>query len=73
VRNILSKGVNSVSKPIIDTEECTGCGICIDSCPNEVLRLDDDLAKIANGANCDGCGTCAEECPMGCLEVETDE
>jgi len=65
--------VKSVSKPIIDTEECTGCGICIDSCPNEVLRLDDDLAKIANGANCDGCGTCAEECPMGCLEVETDE
>lgn len=60
-------------RPIINEEECTGCGICIDSCPNEVLDLDDDLAKPVNEDNCDGCGTCVEECPMGCVEVETDE
>lgn len=62
-----------MSKPIVDTEECTGCGVCVDSCPNEVLDLEDDLAKAANADQCDGCGTCAEECPMGCIEVETDE
>ncbi len=60
-------------RPIVDTEECTGCGICIDTCPNEVFDLDDDLAKPVNEDKCDGCGTCAEECPMGCVEVETDE
>lgn len=62
-----------MSRPIIDTEECTGCGICIDSCPNEVFELKNDLAKAVNAAKCDGCETCAEECPMGCIEVETDQ
>ncbi len=62
-----------MSKPIIDSEECTGCGICIDSCPNEVLDLEDELAKTVNEAQCDGCGTCEEECPMGCVEVEVDK
>lgn len=62
-----------MSRPTMNTEECTGCGVCIDSCPNDVLDLEDDLAIVVNGDNCDGCGTCAEECPMGCVEVEIEE
>jgi len=60
-------------KPKVDTEECTGCGVCVDSCPNEVLDLDDEVVKVAKDSDCDGCGTCAEECPMGCIEVDTNE
>ncbi len=62
-----------MSRPILEMEECTGCSICVDSCPNEVFELYEDVVKAVNEADCDGCGTCAEECPMGCLEVETDE
>ncbi len=59
-------------RPIIDVEECSGCGICIDVCPNGVLDLANDVAVVANEDECDGCGTCAEECPMGCIEIEED-
>jgi ferredoxin len=59
-------------KPIINAEECSGCGICIDVCPNEVLDLVDDIAQPINEGSCDGCGTCAEECPMGAIEISED-
>lgn len=59
-----------MAKPVIDTEECSACGICIDACPNGTLELTDDAAQVVSEDNCDGCGTCAEECPMSCIEVE---
>jgi ferredoxin len=59
-------------KLIINAEECSGCGICIDVCPNEVLDLVDDIAQPINESSCDGCGTCAEECPMGAVEISED-
>ncbi len=59
-------------KPIINAEECSGCGICIDVCPNEVLDLVDDIAQPVDESSCDGCGTCAEECPMGAIEISED-
>ncbi|MDI6715526.1 MAG: 4Fe-4S binding protein [Actinomycetota bacterium] len=60
-------------RPIIVDEECTGCGICIDSCPNGVLDLIDDVAKVVNEDDCDGCATCMEDCVMeAIIEVEED-
>lgn len=59
-------------RPIIDANECSGCGICVDECPNGVLDLDDDVAVAANEDACDGCATCVEECPMECIEIEED-
>lgn len=59
-------------KPIIDAEECSGCGICVDVCPNEVLDLVDDIAVAVKEDACDGCGTCAEECAMGAIEIEEE-
>lgn len=59
-------------KPVINTDECSGCGICVDECPNNVLELNDDIASVANEDDCDGCATCVEECPMECIEIEED-
>jgi len=59
-----------MSKPIIDTDECTGCGICIDTCPNDVLELIDDVSTVVNEEACTGCGACAEECPMEAIKIE---
>jgi ferredoxin len=34
-------------KPLVDRDQCIGCGLCSDTCP-EVFRLDDDgLALVA--------------------------
>lgn len=62
-----------MSRPIINTEECSECGICADNCPNGVLSLEDGgVIKVASEDNCDGRGTCAEDCPMECIEIEEE-
>ncbi len=59
-------------RPVIDRDECTGCGTCVDSCPNGVLDLVDEISEVVNEEECTGCGTCVEECPMGAIEIEED-
>ncbi len=41
---------------------CTGCGSCVETCPNDALYLEDEKAKI-NHENCILCGYCSPECP----------
>ena len=60
----------------IDSELCTGCGICVDICPmyaiqhhfghkkdksDEVILIDQDL--------CIGCGVCAFNCKKGAITM----
>ena len=60
-------------RPIINEDECSGCGICVDACPESVLELVDDKAEPINEADCTGCASCREECPMGAIdEAEAD-
>jgi len=60
-------------RPIIDTEECTGCGICTDTCPSDVLDIVLDKATVINEDSCTACGDCMEECPMAAIiEIEED-
>ncbi|RJQ45820.1 MAG: 4Fe-4S dicluster domain-containing protein [Gaiellales bacterium] len=60
-----------MERPVIDREECTGCGICIDECPNECLEFDsEDIATLVNAEACDGCGTCEEVCPTEAITME---
>jgi NAD-dependent dihydropyrimidine dehydrogenase PreA subunit len=62
-----------MSHPIIEADECIGCGICVDACPQEVLDIQGGTVTIANEDNCIGCGECVEECPMGCITEIVDD
>ncbi len=53
----------------IDTDECKGCGLCIEACPPKVIHMSEQLNphgyRIAMyaGAGCTGCGMCFLICP----------
>jgi 2-oxoglutarate ferredoxin oxidoreductase subunit delta len=53
----------------VDTDECKGCGLCIEACPPKVIRLIDHLNQYSYrtatyaGAGCTGCGICFLVCP----------
>jgi NAD-dependent dihydropyrimidine dehydrogenase PreA subunit len=53
----------------LNSEECKGCGLCVEACPPKVLHLADHLnrygfhAALYLGSGCTGCGICFFVCP----------
>lgn len=50
----------------IDSKRCNGCGLCVEACPSDALRLIDGLAHIEQNL-CQGCEACVEACPQGAI------
>ena len=56
-------------KVTIRVDECKGCGLCVESCPPECLKLAPDLSPLGvhpavyTGEGCTGCGICFYCCP----------
>jgi electron transport complex protein RnfB len=53
----------------IDPELCTGCGICVDICPMEAIKLKDDISKVKK-KRCIGCGNCVVKCPVEAISLK---
>jgi 2-oxoglutarate ferredoxin oxidoreductase subunit delta len=53
----------------LNSEECKGCGLCVEACPPKVLKLTERLNHYGYhpveylGAGCTGCGICFFACP----------
>ena len=59
---------------VIDVDECTACGSCVDACPMGVLEIEDEVAKVVDEESCIGCGACLEECPSGAItDISNDD
>ncbi|MDO5843608.1 MAG: 4Fe-4S binding protein, partial [Methanocorpusculum sp.] len=75
--------LKKISHLLLDTTKCTGCGICVDSCPKEAITLG-MVGAVVRGATADGapvdinpsvcsyCGVCTVMCPFGALDLEVD-
>ena len=52
----------------IDTEKCTGCGVCVDVCPTEAITIN-EVASV-DEEKCVDCGTCVDECPNEAISLD---
>jgi len=65
-------------RPLIDKEDCSGCGLCTIDCPTKALTINQSDARntyqllFQQGA-CDGCGVCEKSCPENCLKLVEKE
>jgi len=63
------------SRPVINPSKCTGCGICIKSCPvgSKALTWADQKERVPRHSynHCIRCYCCQEMCPEGAITVET--
>lgn len=49
---------------------CTGCGVCVETCPTDVLRLDaEKKAIMAYSEDCQGCFICQWDCSFEAVRV----
>jgi ferredoxin len=53
---------------VLDTDECTGCGMCLDRCPMDAIKIDDASSKIDEN-KCIGCGLCVSTCPVDAISL----
>jgi NAD-dependent dihydropyrimidine dehydrogenase PreA subunit len=51
---------------IVDSERCTGCGLCVAVCPVMAVSLIEGKASI-DQTRCDECLQCIEECPENAI------
>jgi ferredoxin len=55
---------------VIDKETCIGCGTCVERCPTDAIRLDDDEKAERDENSCFGCGVCARFCPEEAISLQ---
>jgi len=53
----------------VDPEKCTGCGECLEICPEEVYELEDEKSVPVNVEQCEGCESCLEVCEQDAITV----
>ena len=56
----------------LDEEKCTGCGICVSSCPEQAITIENDLA-IINQQKCTDCLQCMHDCPLDAIYQVLDK
>ena len=66
-----------MAKVTIELDTFKGCGLCVNACPKDVLKLSETVsnkngyfvAEVVND-DCIGCASCAMMCPDVAITVE---
>lgn len=68
-KSIIAEGERKGWIPVVDEELCDLCEACVNACPNDALRHDEDLIKHVP-MNCEFCGICVSACPTRAIEFQ---
>jgi len=52
-------------------DKCTGCGRCVEVCPQGVFEMRDKKAAVMDRDLCMECGACAMNCDFGAITVNS--
>ena len=69
-----------MNKLTIRENVCKGCGLCVNACPQGILRLSPDRlnakgyrpAEITDMSKCKACKLCALMCPDVAIKIEKE-
>jgi ferredoxin len=53
----------------IDGSACIGCGACVDTCPLELIEMNDSVAGITDEDACIECGACVDACAVEAISL----
>ena len=59
-------GFYGVVEPEVDTDACTGCGLCVPVCKRKAIKVADGVAVI-DRERCKNCGQCIAACLFNAL------
>lgn len=59
-------------KVILNTSWCKGCGICVEYCPKNILKLEQNVISIEDQDKCILCGLCELRCPDYAIHISND-
>ena len=59
-------------RPVVDKDKCTGCGTCVNVCPQGVFELKEGKAEVVKPESCIGCKACESACPAGAITVQEE-
>ncbi|MCK4422331.1 4Fe-4S binding protein [candidate division WOR-3 bacterium] len=58
--------------PWIDDNRCTGCGICVEECPVDVIWMENERANIDMN-ECIRCAICHDVCPTDAVRHDSEK
>jgi len=64
--NLQQPTVQRNNLPVVDAEQCTGCGECMAQCPNGAITIQNNVAVI-DYMKCKNCRLCQESCPVDAI------
>lgn len=66
--------MHSSSKPRIDDENCTACGVCADNCLQDAITIDEELdIAVIDYDKCTGCCQCVVMCQFDASRITWNE